>query len=60
MRFTDEIDDERTVARNLRYGHEHATGSAELSKAVLSCWWAVVHSTSAGVLFQSAVGICGR
>jgi len=57
MRFTDEIDDERTVARNLRYGHEHATGSAELSKAVLSCWWAVVHSTSAGVLFQSAVGM---
>jgi hypothetical protein len=60
MRFTDEIDDERMVARNLRYVHEHATDSAELSKAVLSCLWAVVHSTSTGVLFLSAVGMRGR
>jgi hypothetical protein len=60
MRLTDEIDDARTVVRNLRY----ATDSAELGKVVLSCWWAVwtnvVHSTSAGVLVLSAVGMCGR
>jgi hypothetical protein len=76
MRLTDEIDDARTVVRNLRYVHEHATDSAELGKAVgnlstesnqksvYTLWWAVwtivVHSTSAGVLFQSAVGMCGR
>jgi hypothetical protein len=63
MRVADEIDDARTVVRNLRYVHEHATDSAELSKAVLRCWWAVwttvVHSTSAGVPILSAVGMWG-
>jgi len=35
MRVADEIDDARTVVRNLRYVHEHATDSAELGKVVL-------------------------
>ena len=35
MRLTDEINDARTVVRNLRYVHEHATDSAELGKVVL-------------------------